>query len=224
MRTINEETPIYLETLNALDQPMREVAARLRHLSAQSAVIAFEAGGAKMPELHWGARVRFCVDSGSQRFAIVGMVVATNLRDSAAEESEGEAAWREILVRVWDCATDSQRRTAPRKRARFAVKYQPLFGGSDAAENADWFPAQCVDISAGGLRLRTACPKAAMERIRLALTLPASATEAACELRLAGRVLRVEPSGGARQMALIAVKFERLSPRDAMRLLGVISH
>ena len=221
MQTINEETPIYLETLNARDQPMSETAARLRHLSAQSAVIAFECG-LKTPGLHWGARVRFCVDSGSQHFAIVGMIIATNLRDAA--DSEDAAGWHEILVRVWDCETASQRRIAPRKRARFAVKYQPLVSDASMEEteygekSAVWLPAQCVDISAGGLRLRTACPELAMERLRLFLTLPASATEQACELQLTGRVLRLEQTGGARQMALIAVKFERLLPGEAMRL------
>ena len=233
MQAINEETPISLETLNARDQPMREVAARLRHLSAQSAVIAV-AGDAKMPGLHWGTRVRFCVDSGSQHFAIVGMVVATNLQDPATDETDGATAWREILVRVWDCESASQRRTAPRKRARFAVKYQPVFPGVDVeykesaangseSEDGAWLPAQCVDISAGGLRLRVSCPETAMERVRLALTLPACAARPACELQLSGRVLRLERTGGARQTALIAIKFERLSPQNAMLIAKMMS-
>ena len=218
MLTTNEETPIYLEILNARDQPMGEIAARLRHLSAQSAVIAFDSG-ALTPGLHWGSRIRFCVDSGSQRFAILGMVAATNLRDSAgdAKDAEGE---REILVRVWECEAASQRRIAPRKRTKFSVKYQPIFAEQafETGEGEIWLAAQCVDISAGGLRLRTACPDFAMQRVRLALTLPAMAAEPACELNLTGRVLRMEPSGGARQMALIAVKFERLAPQDALLL------
>ncbi len=228
MLTTNDETPIYLETLNARDQPMTEMAARLRHLSAQSAVIAFESG-LKTPGLHWGARVRFCVDSGSQRFAISGMVVTTNLRDAAeipaegAEDVQGAEAWREILVRVWDCDTAAQRRIAPRKRTRFSVKYQPLFSDAESLSE-DWLAAQCVDISAGGLRLRTACPDRAMQRVRLSLSLPATETEAACEIELTGRVLRFEESGGAREMALIAIKFERLAPQNALRLANIMKN
>ena len=226
MLTTNEETPIYLEILNARDQPIMEIAARLRHLSAQSAVIAFDCG-VKAPGLHWGSRIRFCVDSGSQRFAILGMVAATNLRDSSPDPAEAEDAegWREILVRVWDCEAASQRRIAPRRRAKFSVKYQPLFSeptfselAIETGESETWLAAQCVDISAGGLRLRTACPDMAAQRVRLVLTLPATAAEPACELQLTGRVLRIEQTGGPRQMALIAVKFERLAPQDALLL------
>ena len=220
MLTVNDETPIDLEILNARDQPIGEIAARLRHLSAQSAVIAFP-GGVSAPGLRWGARARFCVNSGSQRFAIVGMVVATNLRDGAADAEDAEV-WREILLRVWDCESAAQRRTAPRKRARFSVKYQPLSADSDALSET-WLPAQCVDISAGGLRLRTACPDGAGQRVRLALSLPTTATAAACEIELTGRVLRVEPTGGARQMAVIAIKFEWIAPQDALRLIQRMS-
>lgn len=228
MLTTNDDTPIYLEVLNARDQPMLEITARLRHLSAQSAVIAFDSG-VKAPGLRWGSKIRFCVDSGSQHFAITGMVVSTDLRDSSPDRADGEdaEAQREILARVWDCETASQRRQAPRKRAKFSVKYQPIFSDATAAietgESETWLAAQCVDISAGGLRLRTACPDMAVQRVRLALTLPATTTEPACELQLTGRVLRVEQSGGARQMALIAVKFERVAPQDAMRLVSLMS-
>ena len=214
MLTLNEETPIYLETLNAEDQPIAEIAARLRHLSAQSAVVAFE-GGVETPGLRWGSRVRFCLESEARRYAIVGMVVATDLRGGDCGASDPDAP-REILLNVWDCRFAEQRREAPRSRVRFAVKYQCLPAG--AAESETWLAAHCIDLSAGGMRLRTACPETEPERIRIALSLPETASGSACDLDLTGRVLRMERPGGLRQMAVMAVKFERLTPQNALHL------
>ena len=156
---------------------------------------------------------------------------------------------RDIVLRVLECHPFNERRTGPRRWRRFGVRYCPLDNGSSeqrllanfeealkgettgnsrsGAESTQcWERAWAVDLSAGGIRLRTFDPLPMRQLIALQFWLPGGDRKAASDARsflLRGRVLR-SSTVKARASAFEAmIAFDRLSAEDGLALSEFIS-
>src|SRR5438067_572689 len=67
--------PTQLEVLDAQDNALSHIHATLCHLDSKGAILSLPAGE-PAPCLHWGARIRFCMEDGSQCYEILGVVLA----------------------------------------------------------------------------------------------------------------------------------------------------
>jgi hypothetical protein len=216
--------PIELETLDARDTPLAEYCAMLQHLDGETAVLRLRASEACC--LHWGARVRFCVDEGPLGYQIIGMVVG---HGEVEKEDTTEAAYSDIILRLWECRPAHQRRSTPRRRTRFQVSYLPQSAteGTTLPLEGEWLRAWCVDIGGGGMRLHLAKPLCLPERLTLRFTLPSRAGESSKSprrtLEVQGHVLRCKAYGRRGDHIELAITFQRLSVEDGMALSSFLS-
>ncbi|HEV2471438.1 MAG TPA: hypothetical protein VGS41_02155, partial [Chthonomonadales bacterium] len=148
MNVIASDVPVDLEVLDADDNAVSRVRSVLRYLYAERAVLAIQPGKCA-PCLHWGARVRFCVDQEDSCFELVGTVLAHEL--SAGTRSgwrEEGGTWPELLLGLRDCRRTSQRRAEARRHLRLPVQYREAAIGAAPADGADgWLDGWCVDVS-----------------------------------------------------------------------------
>ncbi len=157
----------------------------------------------------------------------------------------GDVEPRQISVRLHDCRPVSQRRQFPRSRARLALRYQILetedspsptvhetqaaLASQDAAEIAGdstptWLPGVALDLGAGGLRLRAACPPCQPTLVVVAFILPAAADSAARDFALRARVLRMQASARRTDFIEMALKFEPLAVADGLALAAFLTN
>jgi hypothetical protein len=211
--------PIDLETLDARDNVIASIAATLQHLDGETAYLHIPIEE-PVRSLHWGARVRFWIEDGPRGYEVIG-VVAGHQEET---DEEGETAYREILIRLWECRNAPQRRNTPRRRGRFVVRYLPLGMSEEpgVSEEGAWLRAWCVDIGGGGMRLRLPKGTALPERLALRFSLPPRSEKktlaARREFDVLGRVLRCEPTGQRGDAVELAIKFHRLSVEDGLAL------
>jgi hypothetical protein len=185
--------------------------------------------------LHWGAPVRFELEDGMQRYEITGAIIARqedSAPDPTADAAPTDPSTWELRVRVWECNLNVQRRTLPRRNLRMRVQLHSMPGEaplSDAPDDAPPPPllAWCVDIGAGGMRIRTARLKTVPARMRLEFSLPVSdgthGIEPQHDFCLVARVIRSAPHGRHGDALEIAMCFEGLSVRDGMVLHNLLA-
>jgi len=216
MLPVSEEITIRLEVLNAQDSPISCLEAVLRHLDGERAAIVLPAA-VSASCVHWGSRVRFFVEQQTYVYEIVGSVIAQE-----ATEDAGCA----LQVRLWECRPGRQRRTVPRRAARFPVQFTPweVSASAEPKEEA-WQCGQCLDISCAGMRLRAPHQPVLPERflLRFALPLASGSDGRPRTFCLQGRLLRARPIGRQAIGVEIAVKFEKLSPEEGLALSALLS-
>ncbi len=154
---------------------------------------------------------------------------------------------REVVVRLYQCNPFGERRSGPRRWTRFGVRLSPLPASSRGArpglpelENSTegkymvasetlpaplepcWDRGWAVDISGGGMRLRTYASLPLRQRLALQFWLPdAHAKQAAthaCRFEVVGRVLRSQRTRSRASLYESMVCFEQLSPEDGLAL------
>ncbi|HLJ55988.1 MAG TPA: hypothetical protein VKT77_13195 [Chthonomonadaceae bacterium] len=220
------DSPIRLAMLDQAGQVISEIEAQIVHLDESCALISLDNPDPSV-SLNWGTPVRFEIDVNGQRFEMTGTVVTPRDTNDGSPGAAGildsGPAW-ELHVRIWDCKLCDQRRIAPRRRIGFPVH---LYEAHDRPNSGDGHTAapilaRCVDIGAGGIRVRTQRLAHVPSRMRLEFCLPASerdgGAESAHRFILAGRVIRALPQGRYGDHMDIAFCFEGLSVRDGMAL------
>jgi hypothetical protein len=228
------EVPVRLEALDQSGQRISEVEAQLLHLDENYALLSVEQqspGGC----LHWGTPVRFEVEEDLNRYEVTGAIIAR--REEAGDDDAGLAptlasipGW-EIRIRIWDCNLNVQRRLSPRRRIGFPVELHVSSGAGTPIQTsepgAEPILARCVDIGAGGIRVRTAKLANLPARMRLEFCLPITDGDqghgATHKFNLAGRVIRALPQGRHGDNLDIAFCFEGLSVRDGMALHNLLA-
>ncbi|HZO88922.1 MAG TPA: PilZ domain-containing protein [Chthonomonadaceae bacterium] len=192
--------PITLEVLSAGEEVLAGMAATLRHLDGEWALIAL-APESPASCLHWGARVRFWIGEGPLGLEAVGAVTGHSASSAEAlcPATEAPEDAGGIWVRLFACHLRSQRRLTPRRRAHIPVFFRladSRNGGAEATETVPdvseatqtpitetpgpeavategkWLKAVCVDVSRSGMRLRTDRLSTPPERLLLRFTLP----------------------------------------------------
>ncbi len=235
MLLMDAEVPVRLETLDQSGQRVSEVEANLVQLDDRFALVSLE-GPASSVRLHWGTPIRFELDDGMKRYEVTGAIVARR-EDGIQESGIGDASavaaiptW-ELRIRIWDCKLNVQRRMLPRRRIGFLVHLHAAAEAAAPCESADQWGqpilARCVDIGAGGIRVRTPKLDNLPTRMRLEFCLPVSdgehGVEATHKFCLAGRVIRALPQGRNGDNMDIAFCFEGLSVRDGMALHNLLT-
>ena len=216
------EMPITLEALDANGGVLSDMAASLRHLDGERAVVALSAR-TPAPSLHWGTRVRFQIADGTQRYSVIGTVIAHDLPASrkAADSPEiQEALECEATLQLWECRSADQQRVSPRRHVHFDVHFRVLDQESTATETPQpdvWEQGTCVDIGGGGLCMRIPHRSTYPKRVEVRFTLPTTQSEKipGPEFTLRGRVLRTTTHALGQEVAL---RFERLSVAQGMAL------
>lgn len=224
MLLLESQLPINLEVLDAGGGVLSGMAATLAHLDGEWASIALYPDDPPAC-LHWGARVRFQLGKGTTSYEVTGVVVAHDMRRSAAAEEETtHSEPHEVRIRLTECRPRPQRRSGPRRRTRFAVSYRPI--SAAGGMEPEWRRAWCVDVSASGMRLRADRIDPMPERLQLEFTLPSgkAATSAPRLFRVRGHLLRVEVSRRCAENIEMAVKFERLSVEDGRELSAFVEY
>ena len=230
------EVPVCLEMLDQTGRRVSEVEAQLVQLDGNYALISLEEP-ASSARLHWGTPVRFELDDGMKRYEVTGAIVAR--REESVQENElGHAAdvqaiplW-ELRIRIWDCSLNVQRRMLPRRRIGFPVHLHETIEAAARSETpdpgAEPILAQCVDIGAGGIRVRTEKLANLPARMQLEFCLPIRdgehGVEASHRFCLTGRVIRALPQGRHGNNMDIAFCFEGLSVRDGMALHNLLTN
>lgn len=227
------EVPVRLETLDQTGGRVFEIEAQLVHLDENYALISLDEP-ALSTRLHWGTPVRFELDDSMKRYEVTGAIVARH-DDREREPSEEDAVeaipmW-ELRVRIWDCKMNVQRRTIPRQRIGFPVHLREIAGGATsgaAPRNGLPVLARCVDIGAGGMRVRTAKQADLPARMHLEFSLPTTdddrGAETSRQFYLTGRVIRALPQGRNGDNLDIAFCFEGLSVREGMALHNLLTY
>jgi len=229
------EMPVRLETLDQSGQCLSSTMARLNHLDETHALISIEEP-ASAARLHWGSPVRFELEDGMSRYEITGVIVARQEEDGEprrddSDNLESQTPRWEVRVRIWECHLNVQRRTLPRRRVRFRVRLRELQESPqdclDARPPADPIPAWCVDIGAGGIRVRTHKLESVPPRMQIEFCLPMREDKMGPETShgfcLRGRVIRASPYGRHSDDLDIAFRFECISVRDGMALRSLLS-
>ena len=177
--------------------------------------------------------VRFELDDSMKRYEVTGAIVARH-EDRDDEPANVEAVeaipmW-ELRVRIWDCKMNVQRRTIPRQRIGFPVHLREIVGSANSdVVSGDGSPvlARCVDIGAGGMRVRTSKRSNLPSRMHLEFCLPVTdevqIAETSRQFYLTGRVIRALPQGRDGDNLDIAFCFEGLSVREGMALHNLLS-
>jgi len=227
------EIPVRLEILDQIGQRLFGAAAKLTSLDESHALLALEEP-LSAAQLHWGSPVRFEVEDGLRRYEITGAIVERQEEDRAAdaveEASRNSRIW-EIRVRLWECKLNVQRRALPRRKLRLPVSFrimcgeEPLNGGLEAPPEV--VKGWCVDIGAGGIRVRTQRLETVPTRVHLEFRMPVSdgvhGMDTVHQFCMAGRVIRAEPHGRYSDGMELAIRFEHISVRDGMVLRNLLN-
>jgi hypothetical protein len=242
MQLMERSATVTLEVLDARHHAISTVAATLHYLDGELATLDMAADGGTVG-LHWGARVRFWVGTGAQGFEIIGAVVGCGLSDGDESDEEADEPRREICVRLFECRPAPQRRSSPRRRIRLPISFAVLAGDDPEllAETADapampaapeypcayeWRDATLIDLGCGGVRMRIDGISSAPSRVLIRLTLPAyehvAGAVPARTFELPGEVLRAEPSRRRAGSLVIAAKFLRIDPQEAIAISGFV--
>jgi hypothetical protein len=237
-----------LDVLNNRSEAIARFDANLLHLHGDCAVLTLPAQ-ASLSLVHWGTQVRFWISDGPHGYEVEGVVTARDTDSPAGrapQSSLGIAGQetdsveispiREIVVRLWKCLPFEERRTNRRRWTRFSVRLHPLPESKSvsagqalenitvvAAESACWERGWAVDISGGGMRLRTYACLPVRQRLVAQFWLPNknqdhAASHAHC-FALNGRVLRSEKARTrTADMYETMLSFEHLSTEDGLAL------
>lgn len=226
---------VRLEILDQAGQAVFGAMARLTHLDESEAVLSLEEP-CSATRLHWGAPVRFELEDGTRRYEITGAIIARHEDESggatvsAYAQERSNPTW-EIRVRVWECKLNVQRRTLPRRKLRFRVHLRPDIRSeavpADVDNVTEPIPAWCVDIGAGGLRIRTGKVQKIPQHLSIDFCVPINSSQGEVERShrfcVAGRVVRATPAGRHGDDVEVAICFEGISVRDGMALQELLS-
>lgn len=228
------EIPVRLEILDSFGDCASTSDARVVRLDDSYAEIVLDRDpSSDAHRSRSGTPVRFEFEEGMRRYEVTGAIVAGNVeqtdsREIAARVDTAESEQCHMRVRIWECKLNIQRRSVPRRRLGFPVE---LRGISDSEPTA--IPASeaivgcCIDVGAGGIRVRTSQLLEVPKRMRLEFSLPVSdgtlGIEANHRFCLSGRVIHTLPQGAHGDDMDIAFCFEGLSVRDGMALHHLLS-
>lgn len=211
---------VVLEAKNPRDKAQATLHATLQHMGGEIALLHIAAADAS--HLVWGTQVRFQIGKGQNSHQVTGMVVGP--KEAELSDIPEDDTPREVIVQLWECLPTLQRRSGPRRRARFMVRYLPLSPENDSTLTAqhEWLRAWCVDLGAGGMRLHLARPLCVPDKLVVRFSLPLSAEEfnrpPRREFQIQGRVLRCTAYGRHGDHVEMAVSFQRLSVEDSLAL------
>jgi hypothetical protein len=229
------EIPVRLEMLDQTGQCLYDAQATLKHLDETHALMALEEA-VSAARLHWGAPVRFELEDGLRRYEITGAIVSRKEEEAATEhaadpEEAGRLPVWEVRVRLWECNLNVQRRALPRRKLKFPVRVRALCANENlenaSEERPEALPGWCVDIGAGGIRIRTRHLTTVPDRMQIEFCLPVSDAVAGIEsdhaFCLASKVIRAQTQGRHGDNMEIALSFERISVRDGMVLRNLLA-
>jgi hypothetical protein len=144
-----------------------------------------------MPVLPAGTALECAMDSQDGRYFVSATAIA----------QQSDLIWLEISP-MW-------RRTERRAFRRYSGAFQVHYF-HDQRHGI----AACLDISAGGCRLRVKSPLPVQSSIELVFTLPGTPLP----MRTQARILHVRPSDGAQTAVDLGIKFTDLAVEDGARL------
>jgi hypothetical protein len=235
MLRFDTDVPTTLEVLDARGGVLSGTAATVQHLDDECAILSL-APEVLVPCLHWGSRVRFWLGVENLGYEVLGVVIAQEHPCGDLELPEADRLLpgsRLVRVRLFECHIRPQRRTTPRRRTRFAVRYRPADARSvrasgqsrteEMSEASEWLSASCVDVSGGGMRLNADRLAPAPHYILLRFSLPSGAGDSETKKSsyafcVPGHVLRYTDSGRRAGRVEMVVKFECLSVEEGMAL------
>jgi len=229
------EAPVRLEMLDQSGRRISEAEAHLVQIDENHALIRL-AESASSARLHWGKPVRFELEDANNRYEVTGTIIARRSVPHPAESREaefGEAViltW-ELRIRIWDCILSVERRQRPRRKIGFPVYLYEAATSPAQEENsnepAEPIVARCMDIGAGGIRVRIPKVSTMPARMRLEFCVPVNGgnPEASHLHRfcLSGRVIRALPQGRYADNLDVAFCFEELSVRDGLALHNLLA-
>jgi len=231
MWLIASEVSVRLEFLNSHGECQSSSDARLVSLDDSCAVITLVRTDSNAAA-RIGAPIRFSLEDGMRRYEVTGEVVRECSEGRAGHprpQGRTEPSERcELSICVWECKLCVQRRVPPRRRLGFPVELRVLDCEEGTEESlGQAIAASCVDVGAGGIRVRTSKLEAVPSRMQLEFCLPVAdemnGAEEWYRFCLAGRVLRTVAQGGQEDNLDIAFCFEALSVRDGMALHNLLS-
>lgn len=224
---LTEETPIQLDVLDAQDNALTRLPATLCRLENELATLELSADSPPSC-LHWGARVRFRIGEGAQTCEAIGSIVAHNLARTSGKwlQDFDQDSPREAVVRLALCRPVPQLRAVPRRDACFPVLFQALSNEMTEAPASsalpEWSRARCVNLSAGGMKLRTDSALSAPKELLLRFSLPVSGQETPL-FQLRGKTLRADFCGKQNEEIELAVKFMNLTVQDGLALTNFLA-
>ncbi len=235
MYLLTEEQRVNLEVLDNRQMPICTVPANLLSLQGEWATVMLSPD-VSISGLRWGAWVRFWMGEGSSSYEVIGTIAALELQRENLESTNSEqipAHSREALIRLQEFRPVSQRRTSQRHFHQTKILFRQIskadlqqadayinqtFSDSDSSE---WIAGICIDISPGGMRIRTDTDIPENEHILLNFSfdkINGESAEPPKRFLLSGRIIR--RSACIRNSAAVemAVKFDSLSVEDGMAL------
>ncbi len=228
------EVPVRLERLNQAGRRVSEADAQLVELDENYARISL-VETASSARLHWGTPVRFELEDAKKRYEMTGVIVARRPMPvsgdaDAGRSGEGPILTWELRIRIWDCTLNVQRRLVLRRKMGFPVLLYKVEGteaqGTAPVEMPEPIIARCVDIGAGGMRVRipklNAMPARMRQEFCMALPREESGQERLHHFCLAGRVIRALPQGRHADNLDVAFCFEGLTVRDGLALHNLL--
>lgn len=232
MLLLAHEMPATVEIVDANDAILSRMAATLRHLDEERAELTL-CSDAPLPCLHWGSHTRLHITDGDKKYSVVGTIIQHHLPEVAEQETKTGLS-ESLTVRVWECLTEEERRSLPRRARRFPVHFcmpedRVPAGAEEGIPKEQWREGWSVDIGGGGIRFRTQYSAPFPNHILIQFTLPcdAPAIAGSREYRqkfcLQGRVLRTAPCGRHAEDQEVAVHFERLTVAEGCALAAYLS-
>jgi hypothetical protein len=149
-----------------------------------------------LPQLATDTAVGCAMDGADGRYYV----------DATVLEQEGPVLWLRIAL-AW---SRTERRQNLRAPGGFPVSYR--MGEVEGI-------AACMDVSAGGMRLRMAQAPPSRAHMTLSFKLPGEPVP----VRTEGLVIYTRPAEAPGTGTDVGVKFQNLSPRDAARIQGYCS-
>ena len=224
--------PIHLDILDTSGNTRYQVEASLLRIQPEKALITLSA---LQGQIHWGAQVRFRFGDDVAYYEAFGTIAAythTSTSEEPSLASEQATTSLQLVVRLWDIRPAPQQRKTARQTLDIPVRYRPLYQTLSSKEKAteeevtaQWYSAQAVDLSGGGMRLRIPATTGLPKQVELHFCLPAlSPSEGSPHLfRLQGRILRIQPALPNTETREVAIKFENLTIAEGVVLTQYFS-
>ena len=225
------EVPIHLDVLNQSRECVWSVDVRLVSMDDSYALVSLEKSHGRPDDSRLcGAPVRYELEDGMRRYEVSGSIIAIRDEDeeSSTDDDNFDIANWDLRIRIWECKLSVQRRAQPRRKFGFPVELREINGPDALAEpGPEAIVASCVDVGAGGMRVRTNRLAEVPTRMHLEFCLPTTkgpvGSGTSHRFSLAGRVIRADSQGGDGGDMDIAFCFEGLSVRDGMALHNLLT-
>ena len=240
MYLLTNEQQVNLEVLDNRQLPLCTVPATLLSMHGEWAT-ALVPAEANPSGLRWGAWVRFWIGEGPESFEVIGAVTAVELQRESLERTSSptqKTRPREVLLRLHEFRSVSQRRIAPRQFRQTKIWFRSVskeeyqlddlnnYGMKGDRSASEWNSGMCIDVSPGGMRIRAEADAQENENLFLSLTFPTRKFDAEAQkfqFQLPCRVIRRTPCIRNASAVEIAVKFDSLSVDDGIALSNWIT-